>query len=71
MLATGQIFTGPPYTAIWWTSRVFTHAKKLRAYKSLDAYNYVVCGHVQMVLYSDIGDDFCVKSGGFTEPDMK
>lgn len=38
---------------------MFTH-EKLRAYKSLDAYNYVVCGHVQMVLYSDIGDDFCV-----------
>lgn len=34
--------------------------EKLRAYKSLDAYNYVVCGHVQTVLYSDIGDDFCV-----------
>ncbi len=45
--------------------------EKLRAYKSLAAYNYVVCGHVQTVLYSDIGDDFCVKSGGFTEPDMK
>ncbi|KAF4097197.1 hypothetical protein G5714_021205 [Onychostoma macrolepis] len=32
--------------------------EKLRAYKSLDTYNYVVCGHVQTVLYSDIGDDF-------------
>ena len=33
---------------------------KLRAFKSLDAYNYVVCGHVQDLKYCDLNDDFCV-----------
>ena len=33
---------------------------KLRAYRSLDAYNYVLCGHVQNVKYSDLNSEFCV-----------
>ena len=33
---------------------------KLRAFKSLDAYSYVVCGHVQDIKYCDLNDDFCV-----------
>lgn len=34
--------------------------EKLRAYKSLDAYDYVICGHVQDVRYHDIDEEFCV-----------
>lgn len=34
--------------------------KNLGAYKSLDACNYVVCGHVQDVKYSDLNKEFCV-----------
>lgn len=33
--------------------------EKLRAYKSLDAYNYVLNGHVQDLQYKDISDEFC------------
>lgn len=33
---------------------------KLRAYKSLDAYNYVLNGHVQVLKYKDLTDEFCV-----------
>lgn len=32
---------------------VYTN-EKLRAYKSVDAYNYAVCGYVQDVMYSDL-----------------
>ena len=35
------------------TPSEYTHEKK-RAYKSLDAYNYVVCGHVHRVKYHPI-----------------
>ena len=34
--------------------------EKLQAYKSLDAYEYVACGHVQNVKYHDIDSEFCV-----------
>ena len=33
--------------------------ENLRAYKSLDAYNYVLCGHVQNVKFYDTGSGFC------------
>ena len=33
--------------------------EKLKAYKSLDAYNYVVSGHVQVVKYCDLSQEFC------------
>ena len=32
--------------------------EKLRAYKSLDAYNYVLCGHVQNLKFYDTGSGF-------------
>lgn len=34
--------------------------EKLRAYKSLDAVNFVLCGHVQEVYYHDLEGDFCL-----------
>ena len=34
--------------------------ENLCAYKSLDAYNYVLCGHVQEIKLYDTGSDFCV-----------
>ena len=34
--------------------------EKLSAYKSLDAYNYVLNGHVQDLQYKDVSDEFCV-----------
>ncbi len=34
--------------------------EKLRAYKSLNAYNYVMCGHVQSIQHHDIDPEFCV-----------
>ena len=42
------------------TPSVFTN-ESLKAYKSLDAYNYVICGHVQRVLYHPITEksDYC------------
>ena len=33
--------------------------EKLRAYKSLDAYNYVLNGHVQDLKYKDLPDVLC------------
>lgn len=42
------------------TPSVFTQ-QSLKAYKSLEAYNFFVCGHVQDVYYNNISDDskFC------------
>lgn len=37
---------------------VYTH-EKLKAYKSLDVYNFVLCGHVQDIEYRDLSDGFC------------
>lgn len=37
--------------------------EKLRAYKSVDAYNYVLNGHVQDLQYKDISHEFCVVRG--------
>lgn len=34
--------------------------EKLKAYKSLDAYNYVINGHVQTVQYINLRPDLCV-----------
>ena len=34
--------------------------EKIRAYKSLDAYQFVLNGHVQGVKYHDIDGEFCV-----------
>lgn len=34
--------------------------EKLRAYKSLDAYDYVLCGHVQNLKHHIIDPEFCV-----------
>ena len=34
--------------------------EKLRAYKSMDAYDYAICGHVQEVRYKDTDEEFCV-----------
>lgn len=34
--------------------------EKLKAYKSLDAYNYVLNGHVQDLKYKYLSDEFCV-----------
>lgn len=34
--------------------------ESLRAYKSLDAYNYVMCGHVQSIKHHDFDNEFCV-----------
>ncbi len=36
----------------------------LRAYKSLDAYNYVLCGHVQNLKFYDKGSGFCALRAG-------
>ncbi len=33
--------------------------EKLKAYKSLDAYNFVLCGHVQDIEYRDLPNGFC------------
>lgn len=33
--------------------------EKLRACRSLDAYNYVISGHVQNLEYKDLNDEFC------------
>lgn len=37
---------------------VYMH-EKLKAYKSLDVYNFVLCGHVQDIEYRDLSDGFC------------
>ena len=37
----------------------------LRAYKSLDVYNYVLCGHVQNVKFYDTGIGFCALRAGY------
>lgn len=34
--------------------------EKLRAYKSLDAYNFVLNCHVQDLKYKNLTDEFCV-----------
>lgn len=34
--------------------------EKIKAYKSLDAYHFVLCGHVQDIEYQELSHDFCV-----------
>ena len=42
------------------TPSLFTH-EKLKCYKSLDAYNFFLCGHVQDVFYHEISkeNEYC------------
>ncbi len=47
------------YTYLVEKPSVYTR-EKLQAYKSLDAYDYIICGHVQEVRYHDIDAGFCV-----------
>ena len=54
--ASGRIYSGQIYIRIEKPS-VYTR-EKLRAYKSLDADEYFVCGHVQNVKYHDIDSGF-------------
>ncbi|KAJ8277581.1 hypothetical protein GJAV_G00076940 [Gymnothorax javanicus] len=46
------------YTYLIEKPSVYTQ-DKLKAYKSLDAYNYVLNGHVQDLQYYYLSDDFC------------
>ena len=36
--------------------------EKVHTYKSMDAYQFAVCGHVQEVKYHNIDGEFCVLS---------
>ena len=55
--ASGRIYSGQIYIRIEKPS-VYTR-EKLRAYKSLDADEYFVCGHVQNVKYHDMTRVLC------------
>ena len=51
-----EITWGDVYNYLINTTSEYTK-EKLKAHKSLEAYNFFVCGHVQDVFYNDISDE--------------
>ncbi|XP_021180565.2 bromodomain adjacent to zinc finger domain protein 2B isoform X2 [Fundulus heteroclitus] len=47
------------YTYLVEKTRMYTR-EELRAYKSLDAYDYMIGGHLKKVTYHDLDSEFCV-----------